>query len=178
MLATDGAPIVTDGPFPEAKELLAGWRMVDVESEERALEIAAQASEGPGPNGVPLRQQIEVRAGDGRDRALSVTAAPRHRGELEDLLREAAPRVLAAVVRRFGDFADSEDAVQEAMIDAARQWPDAGDAGEPDRLADRGGLATDDRPDPRRLRTAGARGAARAPNPSPARAARPTTPWR
>jgi len=55
-----------------------------------------------------------------------VTGAPRHRGDLEDLLREAAPRVLAAVVRRFGDFADSEDAVQEAMIDAARQWPAQG----------------------------------------------------
>jgi RNA polymerase sigma factor (sigma-70 family) len=55
-----------------------------------------------------------------------VSGAPRHRGELEDLLREAAPRVLAAVVRRFGDFADSEDAVQEAMIDAARQWPAQG----------------------------------------------------
>jgi RNA polymerase sigma factor (sigma-70 family) len=53
-------------------------------------------------------------------------AAVRHRGDLEDLLREAAPRVLAAVVRRFGDFADSEDAVQEAMIDAARQWPAQG----------------------------------------------------
>ena len=66
VLATDGAPLVTDGPFPESKELLAGWRMVDVESEERAIEIAAQASEGPGPDGVPLRQQIEVRAGDGR----------------------------------------------------------------------------------------------------------------
>ncbi len=52
--------------------------------------------------------------------------APRHRGDIEDLLREAAPRVLAAVVRRFGDFADSEDAVQEAMIDAARQWPAQG----------------------------------------------------
>jgi RNA polymerase sigma factor (sigma-70 family) len=55
-----------------------------------------------------------------------VSGAPRHRGELEDLLREATPRVLAAVVRRFGDFADSEDAVQEAMIDAARQWPAQG----------------------------------------------------
>jgi RNA polymerase sigma factor (sigma-70 family) len=55
-----------------------------------------------------------------------VNGAPRHRGDLEDLLREAAPRVLAAVVRRFGDFADSEDAVQEAMIDAARQWPAQG----------------------------------------------------
>jgi RNA polymerase sigma factor (sigma-70 family) len=55
-----------------------------------------------------------------------VAAAPRHRGDLEGLLREAAPRVLAAVVRRFGAFADSEDAVQEAMIDAARQWPAEG----------------------------------------------------
>ena len=52
---------ITDGPFAESKELLAGWRTVDVESEERAIEIAAQASEGPGPDGVPLRQQIEVR---------------------------------------------------------------------------------------------------------------------
>jgi RNA polymerase sigma factor (sigma-70 family) len=55
-----------------------------------------------------------------------VTAARRHRREVEDLLRESAPRVLAAVVRRFGNFADSEDAVQEAMIDAARQWPAEG----------------------------------------------------
>jgi RNA polymerase sigma factor (sigma-70 family) len=45
---------------------------------------------------------------------------------IEDLLREAAPQVLAAVVRRFGDFADSEDAVQEAMVDATQQWPRRG----------------------------------------------------
>jgi RNA polymerase sigma factor (sigma-70 family) len=55
-----------------------------------------------------------------------VDRAPRARGDLEDLLREAAPRVLAAVVRRFGDFSGSEDAVQEAMIDAAAQWPSGG----------------------------------------------------
>jgi hypothetical protein len=61
VLATDGAPAITDGPFAESKELLAGWRAIDVDSEERALEIAAQSSEGPGPNGVPLRQAIEVR---------------------------------------------------------------------------------------------------------------------
>jgi len=61
VLAADGPPIVTDGPFAESKELLAGWRMVDVESEERAIEIAARVSESPGPGGVPLRQQIEVR---------------------------------------------------------------------------------------------------------------------
>jgi RNA polymerase sigma factor (sigma-70 family) len=45
---------------------------------------------------------------------------------IEDLLREATPRVLAAVVRRFGDFADSEDAVQEALLAAATQWPAQG----------------------------------------------------
>jgi RNA polymerase sigma factor (sigma-70 family) len=46
--------------------------------------------------------------------------------DIEDLLRDAAPRVLAAVVRRFWDFADAEDAVQEAMLAAAEQWPRQG----------------------------------------------------
>jgi hypothetical protein len=58
----EGVPVVTDGPFPEAKELLAGYRMVDVESPERAIEIAAQASAAPGPGGIAIRQPIEVRA--------------------------------------------------------------------------------------------------------------------
>ncbi len=56
-----GAPVVTDGVFPEAKEFLAGYRMIDVETTERAVEIAAQASAAPGPGGVPIRQPIEVR---------------------------------------------------------------------------------------------------------------------
>ena len=56
-----GAPVVTDGPYPESKELLAGYRTVDVDSIERAIEIAAEASAAPGPNGVPIRQAIEVR---------------------------------------------------------------------------------------------------------------------
>jgi RNA polymerase sigma factor (sigma-70 family) len=46
--------------------------------------------------------------------------------QIEGLLRESAPWALAAVARRFGDFADAEDAVQEAMIDATRQWPAQG----------------------------------------------------
>src|SRR4051812_1974790 len=46
--------------------------------------------------------------------------------EIEGLLRDSAPRALAAVARRFGDFAGAEDAVQEATIDAARQWPAQG----------------------------------------------------
>jgi len=56
-----GAPVITDGPFPESKELLAGYRMVDVETVERVIEIAAQASAAPGINGTPIRQPIEVR---------------------------------------------------------------------------------------------------------------------
>jgi hypothetical protein len=57
----EGAPVVTDGPFPESKELLAGYRMIDVESTERAIEVAARGSAAPGPGGVPIRQSIEVR---------------------------------------------------------------------------------------------------------------------
>jgi hypothetical protein len=56
-----GAPVITDGPYPESKELLAGYRLIDVESPERAIEIAARVSAAPGQNGVPVRQPIEVR---------------------------------------------------------------------------------------------------------------------
>jgi hypothetical protein len=58
----EGAPVITDGPFPESKELLAGYRLVDVDNEARAIEIAARASAAPGPRGIPIRQAIEVRA--------------------------------------------------------------------------------------------------------------------
>jgi hypothetical protein len=57
----DGAPVVTDGPFPEAKEFLAGYWIVEVEYPERAYEIAAKASAAPGPGGKPLIIPIEVR---------------------------------------------------------------------------------------------------------------------
>jgi hypothetical protein len=56
-----GAPEVTDGPFPEAKEFLAGYWIVDCESPERAYEIAARASAAPGKGGAPLNMPIEVR---------------------------------------------------------------------------------------------------------------------
>jgi hypothetical protein len=56
-----GAPEVTDGPFAEAKEFLAGYWIVDCDSTERAYEIAARASAAPGKGGVPLNMPIEVR---------------------------------------------------------------------------------------------------------------------
>lgn len=56
----NGAPI-TDGVFPESKEFLAGYWIVDVASPERAYAIAARASAAPGPSGKPLNMPIEVR---------------------------------------------------------------------------------------------------------------------
>jgi hypothetical protein len=51
----------TDGPFPETKEFLAGYWIVDVDSPERAYQLAAEASAAPGPGGIPLDMPIEVR---------------------------------------------------------------------------------------------------------------------
>jgi hypothetical protein len=56
----DGTPI-TDGVFPESKEFLAGYWIVDVDSPARAYQIAAEASTAPGPGGAPLNMAIEVR---------------------------------------------------------------------------------------------------------------------
>ena len=58
--AGDGTP-QTDGVFPESKEFLAGFWIIDVENGERAHAVAARASAAPGPNGVPLNMPIEVR---------------------------------------------------------------------------------------------------------------------
>jgi hypothetical protein len=56
----DGRPI-TDGVFPESKEFLAGFWVIEVPSPERAYELAAEASAAPGPGGTPLNMNIEVR---------------------------------------------------------------------------------------------------------------------
>lgn len=63
VVRSDGrtAPVVTDGPYAESKEQLAGFQVVEVDSIERAVEIAARVSAVPGPGGVPLQQPIEVR---------------------------------------------------------------------------------------------------------------------
>ncbi|SRR6266849_8748884 len=63
IVTSDGmtAPLITDGPFQEFKEWLAGYQIVDVESEARALEIAARISAVPGPGGAATQQPIQVR---------------------------------------------------------------------------------------------------------------------
>jgi hypothetical protein len=57
----EAAPVVTDGPFPETKELIAGWFVIDVDSQERAYEVAALVSSAPGKGGKPIHEWLEVR---------------------------------------------------------------------------------------------------------------------
>src|SRR6478736_2244061 len=57
----EGRPPVTDGPFAETKDLIAGWMIIDVDSQERAHEAAGQLSAAPGQGGRPLEEWIEVR---------------------------------------------------------------------------------------------------------------------
>ena len=62
VVRSDGTtPVATDGPFQEFKEWVAGFQVVDVDTEQRALEIAALVSAAPGPGGVPLQQPVHVR---------------------------------------------------------------------------------------------------------------------
>jgi hypothetical protein len=63
IVTSDGAtaPVVTDGPFQEFKEWVAGFQIVDVDSEARAIEIAAKISAVPGPGGRSVQQPIIVR---------------------------------------------------------------------------------------------------------------------
>ncbi|RPE29343.1 YciI family protein [Kitasatospora cineracea] len=59
--AGEGKPPVTDGPFAETKDLIAGWMIIDVDSRERALELAAELSAAPGAGGEPIREWLELR---------------------------------------------------------------------------------------------------------------------
>jgi hypothetical protein len=60
-VGSGGAPVVSDGPFAESKEFLAGFWIIEVDRRERAYEIAAKASSAPGPDGKPLVIPIELR---------------------------------------------------------------------------------------------------------------------
>jgi hypothetical protein len=57
----EGRPPVTDGPFAETKDLIAGWMIIDVENYARALELAAELSAAPGARGKPVHEWLEVR---------------------------------------------------------------------------------------------------------------------
>ncbi|KJK51118.1 DGPF domain protein [Lentzea aerocolonigenes] len=57
----EGKPPVTDGPFAETKDLIAGWMIIDVDSYERAIELAGELSAAPGKDGKPIHEWLEVR---------------------------------------------------------------------------------------------------------------------
>jgi hypothetical protein len=57
----EGRPPITDGPFAETKDLIAGWMVIDVETYERALELAGELSAAPGAGGKPVQEWLEVR---------------------------------------------------------------------------------------------------------------------
>ena len=57
----EGRPPVTDGPFAETKDLIAGWMLIDVETYERALELAGELSAAPGAGGKPIHEWLELR---------------------------------------------------------------------------------------------------------------------
>ena len=57
----EGRPPVTDGPFAETKDLIAGWMVIDVDTCERAIELAGELSTAPGAGGKPIHEWLEVR---------------------------------------------------------------------------------------------------------------------
>jgi len=57
----EGRPPVTDGPFAETKDLIAGWMVIDVDSHDRALELAGELSAAPGKDGKPIHEWLELR---------------------------------------------------------------------------------------------------------------------
>ena len=57
----EGRPPVTDGPFAETKDLIAGWMVIDVDSYARAIELAGELSAAPGAGGEPIHEWLEVR---------------------------------------------------------------------------------------------------------------------
>ena len=57
----EGRAPVTDGPFAETKDLIAGWMVIDVESWDRAVELAGELSAAPGAGGKPIFEWLEVR---------------------------------------------------------------------------------------------------------------------
>ena len=105
----DGVVASTDGPYAEAKEHLAGYLHGRLREPGPGREIAARD-----PGRATARRGGP--AGDGLGRPGDVRPAARR---IEDLLRELAPQVLGALVRRYGHFDACEDAVQEALLAAA-----------------------------------------------------------
>ena len=88
VVTSDGInpPVVPDGPFAEFKEWVAGYEIVDVDSEARAIEIAARLSAVPGPGGRATQQPIQVRR--------IMDDAPSNASEMDAFLETASGRAV------------------------------------------------------------------------------------
>ena len=173
----DGVPVVTDGPYagdPGGAGRL--HRSSSATSFDRATEIAARLATCP-TRTMP-RRAVRRRPADRRRRRRPGRLTSRHGPgrRVEDLLRPLAPQVLGAVVRRYGHFDTAEDAVQEALLAAAAQWPRDGRAGQPARLADHRRRPPADRPAAQRAGPAAPGGHRRPLDYLPDRLARPRRP--
>ena len=155
---TDGTP-VTDGVFPESKEFLAGYWIVDVDSAGARLRRSRpRRRRRPVQAARRSTWPIEVRAGDERRR---LTCCDRSRASIqhaEHLLRDLAPQVLGAVIRRYRRLRGRRRTRCRKRCSPPRmQWPRDGRARQPARLADPGRVAPDGRSRPQRDRPAAAR---------------------
>ncbi len=126
----DGRTLTTDGPFPETKEALGGYYLLEADDLDAAIELAAR---------IPA-----ARTG-WRGRGATAGGAL-----IEQVFREQWGRVLAALVGFLGDFDLAEEAAQEAFAIAAERWPREGQPAEPARVARGDRAQPRDRPHPPR----------------------------
>jgi hypothetical protein len=107
---------VTDGPFAETKDLMAGWYIIDLKRSNTARRDRGGAVGGPRAGRRPYLRMA-------RGQTVLWYADDRHRVTVGDSeLRELVPHVLSVLVRRGADFATVEDAVQEALARAVAAW--------------------------------------------------------
>ena len=121
----EAAPVTTDGPLPETSDLVAGWYMIDVESYERAVELAAYVSSEPGPGGEPLYEWIDVGRSCPRGRR-TIDRGGRRTGRPAGR-RRAAPSFPGCWRTWFGGARTStppRTAARRALLEAVRVWPE------------------------------------------------------
>ena len=112
---TGAEPIVTDGPFAESKEWIGGFWIFELPDLDAALQWATEASKA-------CAGKVEVRPfqREGPDRRMD---SPDPTAAIERIYREEYGRIVASLIRRFGDIDIAEEAAGEALLAAVERWP-------------------------------------------------------
>ena len=156
---TDGNVRVIDGPFAEAKELIAGFAILEVDSLAEAVEHARKFALLVGTERVDVRRVVEFedlgRTAVGRPRQRPTRRAETHgrpttrsTSRLATLWRVESPRVIARLVRLVGDLDTAEELAQDAFVAAIEKWRQDGVPGQPGGLAEHDRAVPGRRPDP------------------------------